>query len=730
MPSAHPREAAPLAPALAAALFGAWCGTFWGAATFAGAVAGEAVLLAAALWAGLPGLDPLRLGRAGRLLPLALLITIAASAWASPVPRAGRTALILLPAFLLVPAAVARCWADEKARRVGLRALSAAVGLLALASVLAIPFLHTRRAAMPLGHHNLLAAWLALLLPLGVLPVRERTRWRWLGWGAGLAALAAVAASRSLAGALAVAVEGSLAALLVLRPPPGLRGEATAPAGQERRICPPRDQALASLSPRRTAPGEPASARPALRPASRGPIRLRRLVLAGLTLAALLLLALQLARLAKIGEGTDRSTRARLVYLRGGWEGFRESPVLGWGPGSTPWTVAAFLRPEPGYSPPGEVVGDLHNLPLQLLYELGIPGGLLSLGLVTVFVRRRLADLPMAEDRPLLLASLLGLAGGAAASLASAAVAVTALPLAAALAAGASLAALPPRPVTPHRGLALPYALAAALVLLPAERARLHYDRAIAAPPDLARRHLAEAVRLDPSFPLYPARLALIEDKTPRGRAASAALSRQAAEGAPGVSLFWLLAGLEGGKARQPWAESALRRACALDPLAPFPPFLLVVLDPGSPEAPTLAARALFAQPSLAAATFWDGRQALVARAITEIHTWRGVDPGHRLALAEVTTRIAAQPGTGAQTWLGQEIDRSSFLSLALNAFRRRPWPADWQVTRVWGKPLAAIALPPATALPTTEPGAFPPCPSNGIYRREDRIPPPQIPTG
>lgn len=745
-------------------------------------MAGEALLLAAALWAGLPGLDPLRLGRAGRLLPLALLIAVAASAWASPVPRAGRTALLLLPAFLLAPAAVARCWADAKARRIGLRAIAAVVGLLALAALAALPFLTIGRASWPLGHHSLLAAWLALLLPLAVLPIRERNRWRWLGWGAGLAALAAVAASRSLAGALALAVEGTLAAVLALRPPPGLRPAAStrkdgAAAGTEKSaageraavaeaatgaavpapassdapgwedrppVIPsfppaaatPRDETSSSgadvlpsaardraggapVPSSRPSPTEPAAVSSSPRPAPRG---WSRLALAAIALAALILLALQLPRLTRIGEGTDRSTRARLVYLRGGWEGFRASPLLGQGPGSTPWSIAAFLRPEPGFSPPGEVVGDLHNLPLQLFYELGTTGGLLSLGLLAVFVRRRLADQSAAADRPLLLAGLLGLAGGAAASLASAAVAVTALPLAAALAAGASLAALPPRPVPAPRGLALAYALAAALVLLPAERARCHYDQAIAAStPALARRHLAKAIRLDPSFPLYAARLALIEDETPRGRAAGAVLSRQAAEGAPGISLFWLLAGLEGGKAGQPWAASALRRACALDPLAPFPPFLLVVLDPGSPEAPTLAARALFAQPDLAAATFWDGRDTLVARTVAEIQTWRGVDPGYQLALAEATIRIAARPGAGESTWLGQELDRSTFFSLALNAFRRRSWPADWQVTRVWSKPLVAIDLPPATTLPTTEPGAFPPCPTTGISRRSVR---------
>src|SRR6476661_273117 len=84
-----------LLPPLLLALFGAWCGTFaWGPSWPASAAAALA-LLGSLLWIAPPWRDPLRLGATGRLLPWALWIALAASGWASPVPRAGWVALIL-----------------------------------------------------------------------------------------------------------------------------------------------------------------------------------------------------------------------------------------------------------------------------------------------------------------------------------------------------------------------------------------------------------------------------------------------------------------------------------------------------------------------------------------------------------------------------------------------------------------------------------------------------------
>jgi ATP-binding cassette subfamily F protein uup len=62
------------------------------------------------------------------------------------------------------------------------------------------------------------------------------------------------------------------------------------------------------------------------------------------------------------------------------------------------WTVAEWLRPVPGLNPPYEVVGDLHSLPLEVLYELGGLGFALAAAVVLLFAWRRLVARPGAED--------------------------------------------------------------------------------------------------------------------------------------------------------------------------------------------------------------------------------------------------------------------------------------------------------------------------------------------
>src|SRR5436305_794241 len=193
-----------LIPPLLLALFGAWCGTFaWGPSWQASA-AETLALLGSLLWIAPSWRDPLRLGSTGRLLPWALWIAAAASAWASPVPRAGWVALILLPAFLVLPGVVERCWRREQDRRWGLRALALTVAGVALWALIDWLALGSPRPAMPLGHHNLLAAWLVILLPLAVLPAREPGPWRFLGLAAGGLAAVTVLASRALAGGVAL----------------------------------------------------------------------------------------------------------------------------------------------------------------------------------------------------------------------------------------------------------------------------------------------------------------------------------------------------------------------------------------------------------------------------------------------------------------------------------------------------------------------------------------------
>jgi len=585
-----------------------------------------------------------------------------------------------------LPGAVARCWEGDAARRLGARGMAAAVALLAAWALVAergdasdavmgaAAAVGGRPAApglgvtlAPLGHHTLLAVWLATLLPLALLPLRERNAWRWLGAGAGALGIAAVLAGGSLAGGAALA------------------GEALAVAWW--------------LASRRPAAGPPAL--------------LRGKVGAAVALAAvgLLLAASQLPRLARIASRQDVSSLARAVYLRAGWQGWRERPWLGWGPGSVPWTAAWFIVPRPGINPWGEAVGELHSLPVQLAYEIGTLGLLTALATGGAFLARRWPERRTAADPGLLAAGCLGLAGAGAAWLGTAAIAVAALPLALAAAAGAALAGGRPdgettSPPAPARwsGMASFYALLAAAALLAPEVARWHYDRAVAAGQagrqPAVRSELAAAVRNDPELPLYRLRLALAQN----GGAASpdaAGLAWRAARDARGIGLLWLVAGILGHARGEPWAPSAFEQSCVLDPLSPFPPFYLMASASDAAAAPQLGARALLAEPRLTAATFWEGREPLFRQALEVVRRWPGVDAGWKLALL----RAAPAPADrhGAVVRLELIVDAGAYTQAStLHLFRRRPWPARWQLIRLRQSVAALVRLPPAFSLRST----------------------------
>ncbi|MEA2602322.1 MAG: putative inorganic carbon ((-)) transporter [Acidobacteriota bacterium] len=647
-----------LAPALLLALFGAWCGTFaWGATSAASATAAVS-LLGTIFWIGAPWRDPLRLGTAGRLLPAGLWLAATASAWASPVPRAGRVAILLLPAFLGLPAAMASCWRRESDRRVGLRALALVVAGVSLWALVDWWFLGSPRPAMPLGHHNLLAAWLVILLPLAVLPARETGPWRLSGLAAVSLALLAILASRSLAGFAALGLEALVGF--------GIRG-----SDRQRRGW------------------------------------------AVLLALALLVSFLQVPRALRVLTGQDPSARARISYLQAGWTGFMARPILGWGPGSAAWTSAAFLDPVPGVNPWGEAVGELHSLPLQLAYELGITGLLLALAIVVLFFARRMVERQEGRDPALLAAGLLGLGGGAIASLGSGALAVTALPVAAVVAAGAALAGS-------GRGKARPespwpvrlYAVAALFVLAPLELAHWRYDRAAAA--DIAHRsgaesELAEAIRLDPDFPLYPVRLALLRGREPEDRAQqerNAELARHGAEIGRGVPSLWLISGVLGYSAHLPWAGAALDKACRLDLFNPFPPFYRLLAEPGGAEAPAYGAHALLAEPRLAAATFWQRHPALLGRTLEAVRVWPAVDYGWKQTLFAAVPPLE-EGGAQPVDWLALEIDTQGEETLSLPVFRRRPWPASWRLVQVRAEALSRLSQPSAATVPGASAWSF-----------------------
>jgi hypothetical protein len=645
-------EVRPFLPAALLALFGAWSGTLVpGAGAFA-PLAGHLALAAAILWAGAGGPDPLGLGRGGRWLPWLFLGVLALSVWLSPVPRAGRFPLLLAPALFLLPAAVARCWSSSVDREKGLTGVALVAAGSAAWALGDLLRSGVEKAAAPLGHHLLLATWLAALLPLAAAAGRRPGWPRWLGWGgAGLCAVALMA-TRSISGVAGLAV------------------------------------ASWAIAPSR---------------------RARGLLLAGAALAAVA----GRERLLAVATAADPSLRARLVYWRAGLEGLLERPLLGWGPGSTPWTVSRHLRPEPGVNPPGEVVGDLHSLPVHLAYELGALGlglGAVAAALFVTAGRRRAA----AEDGDWQLARAACAAlAASAASLAAGVVLGTLGPwVVLGVAAGALLAAspqaLPAHPGGPSRWAWPALAVAGLLATLPMEAARVYYDRARAQAFDgelgEARRLVRRAVALDPSFPLYQARQGdLMED--PSARVAAAL---EAARSAGEVPMLWLAAGARGLEAGEPWSAEALSRACRLDPLGLFPPLLLLTARPESPAAPRWGGQALLAEPSLAAATWWQGQPGALDRALEAVEVWPGVDAGWREA---ATGRLAGLPTGGPTSRLVLDVDTEpAAYTFSLFAFRRLPWPAEIASVVAWRRGLDAVDLPPASALRSTRAEAFSAC--------------------
>jgi hypothetical protein len=361
-------------------------------------------------------------------------------------------------------------------------------------------------------------------------------------------------------------------------------------------------------------------------------------------------------------------------------------------------------------NPWGESVGDLHSLSVQLAYELGLTGCLLAAALAVVFFLRRIGEREEGRDPALLLGGLLGLAGGALVSLGSGTLAVTALPLAAAIAAGAALAGSG-RGRT-RRGSPLPvriYAALALLALAPLELARWHYDRAVAADvagrPAAAEAHLADARRLDPAFPLYPLRLALLQARRPEEAAAAARLALRGAEEGRGVPSLWLVAGILGASAQLPWAGGALETACALDPLDPFPPFYGLVVARADQEAPARGAQALLNDPRLATALFWERHPGSLAQALAAVRSWPEVDGGWKEALFAAVPPVPIPDGPTSRAEL--TIDTDPRETLSLTAFRRRPWPARWGLIEVRKLAWEGLRVPPAAASTGTSRGFF-----------------------
>ncbi|MEM7483430.1 MAG: O-antigen ligase family protein [Acidobacteriota bacterium] len=627
-----------LIPAALAGLFAGWCGTVVGGASAVGAtVAYGAVLSLGALFGDWR--DPLRLGRRWRWLPWLCATVVPASLWLSPVPRAGRVALILLPAFLLLPSAVARCWDSPRARRVGLIGLAWVVAGISLWAVVGRFLLGDARAARPIGHHGLMAVWLLALLPIAWRAARDCARspssaLRWTTRSGPVLAVAALVAGGSLVGMIGLALEAA---------------------------------ALGAVWARR---------------------RLGKTALVpGLALGLLLgvVVSAPLApRLLDLAGGRDVSFAARQIYWQGGADGWLERPLLGWGPGATPWTLGLHLEPRAGVTPPGQVVAELHNTPLQLLYEIGFVGfSLCALLTGLLFWNAR-------SRRPLARSGGVALAGAGVALLGTSWWAILALPVALAIAAGACL---PPARPGKRRGarwapqVAMLYLLFACLALLPGLRAHFAFsDRPEA------------ALRLDPNFPLYLAAAAWEASGSPARAEERSLDANRAAHGAPGVAVFWLSAGVYAEEVDRQWAEWALLAACRLDPLGAMAPFHAARIAPHSPWAGRRGARALLAEPRLAAAEFWRERPGLFATARDAAIAWSGIDAGWREALRASSPAPYEEGGDIGH--LAVRVDGSEEVSLSLRAFRRPAQPRWILPVPVGRRGAIGMGLPPATTLP------------------------------
>ncbi|MCB1036100.1 MAG: O-antigen ligase family protein, partial [Acidobacteria bacterium] len=425
--------------------------------------------------------------------------------------------------------------------------------------------------------------------------------------------------------------------------------------------------------------------------------------LGGATVFLALAFLVSIPRLRGLLEGSDTSWSAREAYLCAGWRGFLERPLLGWGPGSTPWTLAEFLEPLPGIHPPGGLVGDLHNLPLQLFYELGASGGAFSLILFALLLARSTSE---ARDRPLAVAAKLGWLGFGVASLGGAPLSVLALPMALAVVLGAWQAALPGPgfPRTPRVRRWFPWVVAGLcfLGLLPLRLAHHAYERASRSQEALPA--LETALRWDPTFPLYRARHAALAGDF---REASVA-----ARGAPAVAAHWLLAAGLAPEAAGEEARKDLLEACRLDPFNALPPYLLAVRSGGTEAAVEAAARALLAEPRLLAADLF--RDSGFRRQVAlRIRRQEGVEEGLRSRWTEVLdapygrSKEFGELSERPPARLSLGYDGRPELALSTFLFRRRPWPLEVAAVILDGELAAEIDLPPAPALASTASWVF-----------------------
>ncbi|MXX76561.1 MAG: O-antigen ligase family protein [Holophagales bacterium] len=666
--------------ALAVILFHA--GTFHHGATALSLAVGAVLLLVFALPGQASFLDPLALRQSGSpwwpALLGALWFSVLASWIQSPVSRAGEAIVIFLLPAAWAAAGIGRLLGSDAAVR---RALAgcAVVGVSASTWALAMQPLHEQgRAALPIGHHNQLALVLVAILPPAVLgawraagPDRRRLR-QGAALFVGAVLVWTLAATGSMSGLAALVVQAVGAAAWILWRSKG------------RRLLVPLAALLAL------------AAGLALATAWAG----SRLDVPG-----------PIGRLGAVLRLEDPSLLARRTYAEAAVSGFTERPLLGWGPGSTTWTLANHWRPAPGVHPPGEVVTDAHSLLAQAPYELGIVGSALLLLLAARYGRVRWGELsdPRARDPELLAAALLGLTGAGVCLAFGVFAVVTAVPAVLILNLGLAAAACTARSGADvpagrwRQGLRLAFYLwlvAAVGWTWQRTSAARAYELVVAAETADAVA-ASETADRDPSFPLYHVRL---DPWT-------------AAEAADGLAPLWLLAGVD-QTVDVDRRRLALERACDLDPLSALAPFELMLLEREAgaaatdPQVAVRAARAILAEPLLLAAAAFEGDPDLRAELHREIQSWPGLPPGWLAAFEELWFGLDWSNGHegSPRDVLSVDADGRPAVSFSLFVFRRQPWPLSIGAVPLRSHRLDFVAahdLPGVTRLPETAPGPF-----------------------
>ncbi len=675
-----------VATSLAAMVF--FAGTFHRGVT-ALALAVGAVLLLGFAFIGSRCLDPLGVeGKHWRWWPALVVVFWLAVvlSWAlSPVGRAGEAIVLFLLPAIWASAGIGRLLGSPGAVRLALGGV-ALVGLGAASRGLATLSLHEQgRAALPIGHHNQLALVLVALCPAVLLGVWRNLRLAvprlrvGATCAAGAVMVTALVATGSMSGLLALLVQTAGFAVWWYmkrtgRRLPGALGLLIAVSGF--------------------------------------------LALAAAWAATRLDVPGPLARVGAVLRLEDPSLLARRTWAEAAFAGFAERPVVGWGPGSTGWTLASHWRPAPGVHPPGEVVTDAHSLLAQAPYEVGAVGVLLLLLLLARYLRARVSDLadPEARDPQLLAAALAGLLGAAVCLMFGVFAVVTAVPSVMVLNLGMVSAARARGVSAGKPGRWRILARACLCVLFVAglawtwQRALAvrHYERAIsaAAVDDEASalestELLAAASAADPSFPLYLLR----SDPSAAARAAR------------GLAPLWLRAGFD-SELDVDSRREALEMACDLDPLSPLAPFELMRLEreagvaAGDPRVGERAARAILAEPLLLASPAFEGDPDLRAEVYRKVESWPGLPPGWFAAFAERWPGLDWSNGGEGPPSIGLSVDADSdpAVSFSLFAFRRPPWPFSVGAVPLREHRLRSLeepALPAPSTLPQTVPEPF-----------------------